>query len=50
MQRSSSAAAYPISVGDLGAATLLVRPEDRERALELIEAAVAGELEVEDSY
>lgn len=48
VQAAGVGGAYPVNVGDLGAARLFVRAQDRARAVELIEAALSGELGSQD--
>ena len=45
---SGMGGAYPMNVGTLGSAAILVRTEDAERARELIEQVLRGDFALED--
>jgi hypothetical protein len=47
--REGYAEAYPLTVGAIGEGRVMVREEDRERAMEVIQTALQGETELEDS-
>ena len=44
----SGSGAYPVAVGAMGAGRVLVAPGDRDRALRVIGAADAGDLELDE--
>lgn len=47
--KTGQTAAYPLTVGDIGRGQVLVRRSDHHRAREVIDAALHGELGMQDS-